>query len=452
MKHPKRRRLMGVLCLWLSMFWGFSESEVKAGPPEGERPSLANLQAQLEALQMQGRPFFGEIRVFSGNFRPDGWLYCNGLLLEIGTYPELFSVIGNTFGGDGRTTFGLPDLRGRIAMGMGAGAGLTNRKIGQKVGAESVLLSVDQLPAHDHTLRATNSAASVTQPAGNILAGSVSGMTYRNAATSVVMGSGSIGSTGSNTPHMNVQPSTVLNFIIAVDNRIARFPYTESTWQVEEGSGGGTSITTDYEFVSGGVAWVGMEYLLHDPNSGNVWVAIEKNHDLEGGPITPYIVLEPGGANMTESRPAPRWWVGPASGTAAAIATDYEFTSGGVDYIGLEYLALDEGVGSIWVAAAKHHNLESGPEKAVIVLDPTNRFEDLRGIPGPHWRVDVTKSIRGGLQFTSGGVDYIALEYLVDVSGIGTIWVTIRKSYDLEMVPETPRIVLCPDVVTPNNL
>jgi len=106
-------------------------------------------------------------------------------------------------------------------MGKGAGPGLTNRRLGDEPGAESVILDVTQMPSHDHTLRATNSNATQTAPAGNILA-RASTPQYLNASTSVVMGSDAIGSSGSNAPHANVQPSTVLSFIIAVEGEYPR--------------------------------------------------------------------------------------------------------------------------------------------------------------------------------------------------------------------------------------
>jgi microcystin-dependent protein len=163
----------------------------------------------------------GEIRLFAGNFDPPGWLACDGRLLAIRDNVELFEILGNSFGGDGRTTFGLPDMRGRVPMGTGAGPGLTNRKLGQEPGSETVILDVTQLPSHDHTLRATNSAATQTQPAGNILA-TASTPQYLNASSSVIMGGSSIGASGSNAPHANVQPSTVLRFIIAIAGRNPR--------------------------------------------------------------------------------------------------------------------------------------------------------------------------------------------------------------------------------------
>ena len=160
-------------------------------------------------------PLLGEIRLFGGNFDPPGWMACDGRLLAIREHTELYEILGNVYGGDGRNTFALPDLRGRVPMGVGAGPGLTNRRMGEEPGAESVILDVTQLAAHDHALRATNSSALNTTPAGNVLA-TASTPQYRGANTSVIMGSDSIGASGSNAPHANVQPSTVLRFIVAI--------------------------------------------------------------------------------------------------------------------------------------------------------------------------------------------------------------------------------------------
>jgi microcystin-dependent protein len=166
-------------------------------------------------------PFLGEIKLWAGNFEPPNWMFCDGRLLAIREHESLFEILGNSYGGDGRNTFALPDLRGRVPMGKGAGPGLTNRRLGEEPGAETVILDVTQLAAHDHTLRATNSNATQTEPAGNVLA-RASTPQYLNAATSVLMGSDSIGASGSNAPHANVQPSTVLNFIIAIAGKNPR--------------------------------------------------------------------------------------------------------------------------------------------------------------------------------------------------------------------------------------
>ena len=118
---------------------------------------------------------------------------------------------------NGSTNFGVPDLRGRTPIGAGQGTGLSNRVLGFKHGEEVTILDVTQMPSHGHTLRATNSSATQTQPAGNILATAATPQ-YLNASASVVMGSDAIGNSGSNAPHNSMQPSLVINYIIYVGN------------------------------------------------------------------------------------------------------------------------------------------------------------------------------------------------------------------------------------------
>jgi len=233
--------------------------------------------------------FIGEIRMYSGGEAPDGWLPCDGRLLAISSHPELFAVIGTTYGGDGRVTMAIPDMRGRIAMGRGAGPGLTNRQIGQEIGSESVILSVPNLPSHDHTLRATNSSATQTQPAGNILA-TASTPQYLNASASVVMGADSIGATGSNSPLTIIQPSSVINYIIAVSSPDGT-PNVTATMQLP--LTGGKSPHSSLQFSSGGVDYTPIQFLYHYDGVGSVWLAIPKNSDLEAAPVTPRIVLAP---------------------------------------------------------------------------------------------------------------------------------------------------------------
>ncbi|MCH8293328.1 phage tail protein [Candidatus Poribacteria bacterium] len=163
----------------------------------------------------------GEIKLFAGNFEPPGWRCCDGRLLAISEHKPLFEIIGNIYGGDGRTTFALPDLRGRIPMGNGVGPGLSARRIGESGGTENVTLSINQLAAHTHTLNAVNVTAIQTDPTGNVLANTGTN-TYLGAATNVVMGSDSIGSTGNNDPIPNVQPFLAFNFIIAVQGKSPR--------------------------------------------------------------------------------------------------------------------------------------------------------------------------------------------------------------------------------------
>ena len=174
-------------------------------------------------------PFIGEIIMFGGNFAPRGWALCDGQLLSISSNSALFSILGTTYGGDGRTTFGLPDLRGRVPMHAGNGPGLSSRPLGQRSGVEIVTLTTNQIPAHNHTatttstLRATSANGTVNAPAGNILANDGNDRIYNDSvapdvslSTAAIESTTSVADTGGNQAHTNVQPYLVVNFIIAL--------------------------------------------------------------------------------------------------------------------------------------------------------------------------------------------------------------------------------------------
>jgi microcystin-dependent protein len=162
-------------------------------------------------------PFVGEIRMFAGNFAPVGWAFCDGQLLAVSQNDALFSLLGTIYGGDGRTTFGLPDLRGRIPIHAGSGPGLSPRTLGAKAGAERVTVTVDQLPAHNHaSLHASPDLANAANPIGNLPARSTAVDVYVNEAPSVDLASGSVGTTGGSQSHGNLQPFLCVNFIVAL--------------------------------------------------------------------------------------------------------------------------------------------------------------------------------------------------------------------------------------------
>jgi microcystin-dependent protein len=178
-------------------------------------------------------PFLGEIMLFAGTFAPRGYALCNGQLLSITQNTALFSLLGTTYGGDGRTTFALPDLRGRFPLGAGQGPGnLSPYNLGQPGGSETITLSTAQLPAHTHSvggIPATTAAATSSSPAGNVLAvangrtttseENLTLNTYAPAGTSpaTTLGSGgTTGSTGNGQPISNLSPYLALNFCIAV--------------------------------------------------------------------------------------------------------------------------------------------------------------------------------------------------------------------------------------------
>jgi len=160
-------------------------------------------------------PFVGEIRMFAGNFAPRGWAFCDGQLLAVSQNDALFSLLGTIYGGDGRTTFGLPDLRGRIPIHAGHGPGLSPRRLGSKSGAEKVTLTVNQLPSHSHPLQGTSATATSTDPVGNAPAGgSADYLSPR--LTPVAMAAQAVTATGGSRSHTNLMPFLCVHFIISL--------------------------------------------------------------------------------------------------------------------------------------------------------------------------------------------------------------------------------------------
>jgi len=159
------------------------------------------------------QPYVGEIRMFAGNFAPAGWMFCEGQLLPISEYETLFNLIGTTYGGDGQSTFALPDLRGRLPIHQGNGFTLA-----ETGGAEDITLTVSQIPAHTHPYLATTSAGTTNAPGGNVLGAlSVAGSeVYIPAAGTAAMAANAIGSTGGSQPHSNFQPYLCIDFIISL--------------------------------------------------------------------------------------------------------------------------------------------------------------------------------------------------------------------------------------------
>ena len=162
-------------------------------------------------------PFVGEIRMFAGNFAPRGWAFCDGQLLAVSQNDALFSLLGTIYGGDGRTTFGLPDLRGRIPIHAGSGPGLSSRPLGAKSGAEKVTLTVNQMANHSHTMMASTAPATETRPGGNVTASDLAiDAYYENSPAAAAMSSSAITAVGGSQSHTNLQPYLCVNFIIAL--------------------------------------------------------------------------------------------------------------------------------------------------------------------------------------------------------------------------------------------
>jgi len=162
-------------------------------------------------------PFIGEIMMVGYTFCPRSWEEANGQLLPISNNTALFSLFGTTFGGDGRTTFALPDLRGRVPMHLGQGPGLSNRALGQQGGSETNTLTANQLPPHTHSLNGTTAAANAVDPSGNVLANTGRSDTYTSSAPNAQMNSGAIGPTGGGQAVNNMQPFLTIRYCVALN-------------------------------------------------------------------------------------------------------------------------------------------------------------------------------------------------------------------------------------------
>lgn len=165
-------------------------------------------------------PFLAEVIIFAGNFAPRGWAYCDGQLMPISQWSAVFSLVGTTYGGDGRTTFGLPDLRGRVAIGPRNGPGLSSYRLGQKGGTEEVYLNTTQIPSHTHAavIRTANGAPNTGDPDGNYMTTHSHNAAYYDGTplSSTSIGGVVVGNTGGSLGHENRQPFLAINYIFAM--------------------------------------------------------------------------------------------------------------------------------------------------------------------------------------------------------------------------------------------
>src|SRR5688572_25698653 len=162
------------------------------------------------------QPFIGEIRMFAGNFAPNGWMFCEGQTLPISENDALFTLIGTTYGGDGQETFNLPNLASRVPIHMGTGPDGTTYQQGEMAGTEQETLTTQQIPNHTHPLTASTSPAQGTNPTGNVTAQSSLVTLYSPEAPSVSLATNSVTPAGGSQPHENCQPFLCINFIISL--------------------------------------------------------------------------------------------------------------------------------------------------------------------------------------------------------------------------------------------
>jgi microcystin-dependent protein len=160
-------------------------------------------------------PYVGEIRLFAGNFAPQGWAFCDGQLLSIATNEVLFDLIGTTYGGDGQTTFALPDLRGRVPVHLGSN-NQSNYLPGQSGGTESVTLTANQMPAHGHAMYASTSPASAAHGPSEVLGSSTAMNLYGTGVPNMAMDPNALTPVGGNQPHENMPPFVALSYIISM--------------------------------------------------------------------------------------------------------------------------------------------------------------------------------------------------------------------------------------------
>ncbi|MEM7049394.1 MAG: tail fiber protein [Acidobacteriota bacterium] len=161
-------------------------------------------------------PFLAEVRMVGFNFAPRGWAFCDGQILPINQNQSLYSLLGTTYGGDGRTSFGLPDMRGRVPMHVGRSNGGGDHREGQKSGEETHTLSGAEMPQHDHVLQVTNNNGTTDQPNGRVLARAVGATIYGEFGSQVAMATGTVANVGGGQAHDNMQPYLAVNFVIAL--------------------------------------------------------------------------------------------------------------------------------------------------------------------------------------------------------------------------------------------
>lgn len=160
--------------------------------------------------------YLGEIRLFAGDYAPQGWAFCDGSTLDIASNEALFALIGTTFGGNGQTTFSLPDLRGRVVLHQGTGSDGSTYQRGDQMGTETVTLMLQQIPSHNHSMNVSTSAGATNNPTGALISvGMLPGYRAPTDDDRVQFNQNTIGFAGGSQPHNNMMPFIVVNYIIA---------------------------------------------------------------------------------------------------------------------------------------------------------------------------------------------------------------------------------------------
>jgi len=162
------------------------------------------------------QPYVGEIRMFAGNFAPAGWMFCQGQLLPISEYETLFQLIGTTYGGDGQSTFALPNLQSRIPIHMGTGTDGINYQLAETAGVETVTLTTQQIPIHTHPMTASTAIGTLSDPSNNVTSEGPSIKLYSAQVPAAALNANAVMPTGGSQPHDNVQPFLCISYIISL--------------------------------------------------------------------------------------------------------------------------------------------------------------------------------------------------------------------------------------------
>jgi microcystin-dependent protein len=175
---------------------------------------------RAEAAPQSVPAFIGEIQIFAGSYAPQGWVFCDGQLLAIASYPDLFNVIGTTYGGNGTTHFAVPDLRGRVPLQPGQGPGLSFRTLGEIGGTASHAVSLAEMPSHTHSMSARAANGSTDSPIARVPARTPAAIPEWAPSADASLAAGAVGSSGGGQPHNNMQPYLTLSYIIAHQGEI----------------------------------------------------------------------------------------------------------------------------------------------------------------------------------------------------------------------------------------